>query len=103
MIIITKKKNSIYNMDDLTEIFVASEKSAIYYIKDKMREILEVYDTSEEARTAMMMLCDRVNVARGQGVVFIPTDDEVRVRMREMEKSGKINSSHKSGIRHGGS
>lgn len=103
MIIINKKRNGMINMDDLTKIFVIADKPNIFGLIDKQREILDFYDTSEEAKTAMMMLCDRVAVAKGQGVVLFPTDAEVKVRMREMEKSERCNSSHKSGIRRGGS
>lgn len=71
MIIINKKRNGMVNTDDLTRIFVTADKTNIYYLRgDRQREILEIYDTPEEAKTAMMMLCDRVAVARGQGGIF---------------------------------
>lgn len=101
MIIINKTKTHIVNFDSVTEILMSSScyGSIRVNFANGGRYELEHYDTEEEARIAMEMLCDSI----GKSDVFVmPTSEQIHNRI-----ISRPDSLHRySGIkpkRHGGS
>lgn len=100
MIIINKTKTHIVNFDSVAEVRMSRIDSAIKIdFSNGSCYDLERYDTEEEARIAMEMLCDSV----GKSEVFImPTSEQIHNRI-----ISKPDSFHRhSGVKskgHGGS
>lgn len=100
MIIINKTKTHIVNFDSVAEVRMSRIDGAIKIdFSNGSRYDLDRYDTEEEARTAMEMLCDSI----GKSDVFVmPTSEQIHNRI-----ISRPDSLHRySGIkpkRHGGS
>lgn len=101
MIIISKDKTSLANMDHVLSIYVASD----YCIKANMNGNpsmikLGIYRCEKEAESAFRILTN--SISSGKSVIFMPQDEEIKTMLgSEEKKMQRIGGKKQRG--HGGS
>ena len=103
MIIVNKDRDEAYCLNHIVNFYIASDANAIKAVAGNFTRggILGKYNSYAETKKAYEIMLERISKC-GTEILYMPSDDEVRSRMRE----GKDTYHHITGKKtkgHGGS
>ena len=101
-IIMNQKEDELYVLENITSLYIGSDGCTIKAAAGNTRGgIIGRYDSYEEAKTAFVMLCEKIE--KGLVVIKPPGAEETRERIKAQPKTIHRNIEGKKTKGHGGS
>lgn len=103
MFIYDKSKGYIVNVNEVKDIFLGRDRGTVAVgLRDGGTTKLRVYESEEEARTAIDMLAESIAVSKRE-IICMPTSEEIRVKLRNTPLTAVHHATGKKTKGHGGS
>lgn len=104
MIIVNKERNEAFNIANITNIYIGADNGGLKAVTTGVTRCgnLGKYNTCEETKEAFLMLMEKLEKNNGT-VVYMPQEEEVRLRMRNKPLPARHHITGKKTKGHGGS